>query len=89
MRPFYEQAHCASPGRAGVWLKMCASVYVTEGKEGLSRREQLCQVLDNARLLGVAYCLVSARLTDACYSTSVNGPCYIYQLRLMSARLAP
>ena len=28
---FYKQAHCASPGRAGVWLMMCASVCVTEG----------------------------------------------------------
>jgi len=32
-------------------------------------REQLCQVLNSAPLLGVAYCLASARLTDACYST--------------------
>jgi len=36
---------------------LCASVCVTEGKEGLSRREQLCQTLDDAPLLGVAYCL--------------------------------
>jgi len=28
-------------------------------------------------------------LTDACYSTSVNGPSHIYQLRPTSARLAP
>jgi len=35
------------------------------------------------------YCLAWARLTDACYSTSVNGPSYDYQLRPMSARPAP
>jgi len=58
---------------------MCESVCVIEGKEGLSRREQLCQVLDNVPLLGVAYCLASARLTDAVIqrqstvlSTSIN-----------------
>jgi len=28
---FYKQAHCANPGRGGVWLMMCASVSVTEG----------------------------------------------------------
>ena len=39
---------------------MCVSVCVTEGKEGLSRREQLCQVLDNVPLLGMAYCLAQA-----------------------------
>jgi len=39
---------------------MCASVCVTRGKEGLSRREQLCQVLNNVPLLGVAYCLAEA-----------------------------
>jgi len=85
LRPFYKQAHCASTGRTGAWLMMCARVCMTEGKEGLSRREQLCQVLDNATLLGVAYCLTSARLTDACYSASVSGPSYIYQLRSTSA----
>jgi len=36
---------------------MCVSVCLTEGKEELSRREQLCQVLDNVPLLGMAYCL--------------------------------
>jgi len=29
-------------------------------------------------LLGVAYCLAWARFTDACYSTSVNGPSQFY-----------
>jgi len=28
-------------------------------------------------------------LTDVCYSTSVNSPSYIYQLRPTSARPAP
>jgi len=28
----------------------------------------------SAPLLGVAYCLALAQLTDACYSTSVSGP---------------
>jgi len=28
---FLYQAHCASPGRDGVWLMMCASVCMTEG----------------------------------------------------------
>jgi len=32
----------------------------------------------SAPLLGVAYCLVYAQLTDACYSTSVNGPSQVY-----------
>jgi len=32
----------------------------------------------SALLLGVAYCLTYAQLTDACYSTSVNGPSQVY-----------
>jgi len=32
----------------------------------------------NAPLLGVAYCLAWAQLTDACYSTLVSGPSHIY-----------
>jgi len=32
----------------------------------------------SAPLLGVAYCLAYAQLTDACYSTSVNGPRQVY-----------
>jgi len=28
---FYKQAQCASPGRWGGWLMMCASVCMTEG----------------------------------------------------------
>jgi len=32
----------------------------------------------SAPLLGVAYCLAYAQLTDACYSTSVNGPSHVY-----------
>jgi len=31
LRPFYKQAHCASPRRAGVWLMMCPGVCMTEG----------------------------------------------------------
>jgi len=30
LRPF-KQSHCASLGRGGVWLMMCASECVTEG----------------------------------------------------------
>jgi len=30
-KAFYKQAHCASPGREGVWLMMCANVCVTVG----------------------------------------------------------
>jgi len=29
-------------------------------------------------LLGVAYCLAEAQLTDTCYSASVNGPSQVY-----------
>jgi len=32
----------------------------------------------NVLLLGTAYCLTYARLTDACYSMSVSGPGHIY-----------
>jgi len=32
----------------------------------------------SALLLGVAYCLPKAQFTDACYSTSVNGPSQVY-----------
>jgi len=32
----------------------------------------------SALLLGVAYCLAYARLTDACYSTSVNRLSQVY-----------
>jgi len=51
----------------------------------------VCSLSDtyNTPLLGVAYCQAQARLTDACYSTSVSGPSQICQLRPTSARLAP
>jgi len=39
-------------------------------------------------LLGVAYWLPKAQLTDACYSTSVNGPSQVYHFS-QSARLTP
>jgi len=40
-------------------------------------------------ILGVAYCLAEAQLTDACYSTSVNGPSQVLSLQPTSTRLTP
>jgi len=57
---------------------MCANVCVTEGEEGLVGMSSLSGIY-SATLLGVAYCLAQAQLTDACYSTSINGPSQVYR----------
>jgi len=55
---FCMQAQCASPVGEEIWLmSVCECMHDMQGEEGLSRREQLCQVTSNAPLLGVAYCL--------------------------------
>ena len=53
---------------------MCAWLKDEEGWVGMSSLSGIY----STPLLGVAYCLAEAQLTDACYSTSVNGPSQVY-----------
>ena len=62
---------CASPGRGGEWVGVCALCRV---EEGLSRREQLVRcascrcvlILLSAPTVGVTYCLAVPAWTGAC-----------------------
>jgi len=54
---------------------MCAWLKGEDGLVGMSSLSGIYSV----HLLGVAYCLAWAQLTDACYSTSVNKPSQVYR----------
>jgi len=79
LRPFYSRPIALTQEGRSLVNDVCKCVreWRVRTEEGWVGMSSLSGIY-SAPLLGVAYCLAWAQLTEACYSTSVNGPSQVY-----------